>query len=58
MNEILENFCQKMAQSILDGDSNAAQELARQSIDAGYDPQHVITPGYMAGLNQVGEAFA
>lgn len=58
MTEILENLCQKMAQSILDGDSDAAQGLARQSIDDGYDPQHVITSGYMAGLNQVGEAFA
>ncbi len=58
MNDFLEELFQAMAQSILDGDTDAAKELAIQSIDDGYDPQQVISSGYMAGLNQVGEAFA
>jgi corrinoid protein of di/trimethylamine methyltransferase len=49
---------QKMAQSIIDGDSEVAEELAKQSIAAGVDPLAAITEGYVMGVNQVGEAFA
>ena len=49
---------QKMSQSILDGDSDAAAALALQAIAEGVDPQEMITGGFMPGLNQVGEAFA
>jgi len=49
---------QKMAQSILDGDSDAAVMLAKQSIGAGVDPLDAITKGFVMGVNQVGESFA
>ncbi len=49
---------QKMAQSIIDGDSEVAEELAKQSIAAGVDPLAAITEGYVIGVNQVGEAFS
>jgi corrinoid protein of di/trimethylamine methyltransferase len=49
---------QKMAQSIIDGDSDVAEDLAKQSIAAGVDPLKAITEGYVMGVNQVGEAFA
>ena len=49
---------QKMSQTILDGDAEAAAALAVEAIAAGLDPQQVIAEGYMPGLNQVGEAFA
>jgi corrinoid protein of di/trimethylamine methyltransferase len=49
---------QKMAQSIIDGDSEVAEELAKQSIAEGVDPLKAITDGYVIGVNQVGEAFS
>ncbi len=48
----------QMAQSIVDGDADAAVELARQSLGAGIDPLEAISLGFVAGINQVGEAFA
>jgi corrinoid protein of di/trimethylamine methyltransferase len=49
---------QKMAQSIVDGDSDVSAALARQAIEAGVDPLQAITQGFVMGVNQVGEAFA
>jgi corrinoid protein of di/trimethylamine methyltransferase len=49
---------QKMAQSILDGDSDTAIILAKQSIEAGVDPLDAISKGFVVGVNQVGESFA
>lgn len=48
----------KMAQSIIDGDSDLSVELANQAIAAGIDPLVAITDGYVIGVNTVGEAFA
>ena len=49
---------QKMAQSIIDGDSDVSVALATQAIVAGLDPLEAITQGFVMGVNQVGEAFA
>jgi corrinoid protein of di/trimethylamine methyltransferase len=49
---------QKMAQCILDGDSDAATALALAAIDTGMDPLDAITNGFVIGVNQVGENFA
>jgi corrinoid protein of di/trimethylamine methyltransferase len=49
---------QKMSQSILDGDSDAAVALAKQAIEAGVDPLDAISKGFVLGVNQVGENFA
>jgi corrinoid protein of di/trimethylamine methyltransferase len=49
---------QKMAQSVLDGDSDAASALAKEAVSAGIDPLEAITKGFVAGVNQVGESFA
>jgi len=53
-----EEIFQKMSQSILDGDSDAAVALAKQSIGAGIDPLEAIAKGFVMGINQVGENFA
>jgi corrinoid protein of di/trimethylamine methyltransferase len=53
-----EDLFQKMAQSILDGDSDIAITLARQAIEAGIDPLDAISKGFVVGVNQVGESFA
>jgi corrinoid protein of di/trimethylamine methyltransferase len=49
---------QKMAQSVLDGDSDVAVSLAMQAIAGGIDPLEAITKGFVAGVNKVGESFA
>ncbi len=49
---------QKMAQSVLDGDSDAASALAKEAVDAGIDPLEAISKGFVTGVNQVGESFA
>jgi corrinoid protein of di/trimethylamine methyltransferase len=49
---------QKMAQSIIDGDSDVSAELAKEAIAAGIDPLDAITKGFVIGVNQVGEAFS
>lgn len=49
---------QLMAQSIIDGDSEVAVELAKQAVAAGVDPLDAITKGFVMGVNQVGEAFS
>jgi dimethylamine corrinoid protein len=52
-----EELFKKMAASIIDGDSDEAVALARQSIGEGMDPLDAITKGYVVGVNTVGEAF-
>ncbi len=49
---------QKMAQSIVDGDADAAVTLANQAVASGMDPLDAITKGFVKGVNQVGEAFS
>jgi corrinoid protein of di/trimethylamine methyltransferase len=49
---------QKMAQSIIDGDSDVSVELANQAVAANIDPIQAITEGFVVGVNTVGEAFA
>ena len=53
-----EELFNAMAQSIIDGESDIAVELARKAIAAGIDPLEAITNGYVRGVNQVGESFA
>ena len=53
-----EELFEKMAQSIIDGDSDVSAELAQQSIAAGVDPLDAINKGFVIGVNTVGEAFA
>ena len=53
-----EELFQKMAQSVIDGDSDAATTLANAAISSGMDPLEAITKGFVVGVNQVGESFA
>jgi corrinoid protein of di/trimethylamine methyltransferase len=48
----------RMAQSIIDGDSEASISLAIEAINTGMDPLDAITKGFVIGVNQVGEAFS
>lgn len=53
-----EELFKKMAQSVIDGDSDQAVMLANQAISAGIDPLRAITDGFVQGVNQVGESFS
>jgi trimethylamine corrinoid protein len=53
-----EELFQKMAQSIVDGDSDAAVALAKQAVETGVDPLDAITKGFVIGVNTVGDAFS
>lgn len=53
-----EELLKAMSQSIIDGESEIAADLARQSIEAGMDPLQAITKGYVVGVNQVGDSFS
>lgn len=48
----------QMAQSIIDGDSEAAAQLAEQAVQAGMNPLEAITKGFVIGVNYIGEQFA
>ncbi len=52
-----EELFKKMSQSIIDGDSDAALELAKESISANINPLDAITKGFVVGVNTVGAAF-
>ncbi len=53
-----EQLFEAMAQAIIDGDDEAAENLANQAIEAGIDPLDAINQGFVIGVNQVGEAFS
>ena len=52
-----EELFKKMAQSIIDGDSDASTALAKESITVGIPPLQAITDGFVIGVNTVGDAF-
>lgn len=47
-----------MVESIIDGEDDAAVELAKQAIAEGINPLDAINKGFIVGVNQVGEAFS
>lgn len=46
-----------MRQSIIDGDTDQAEALARQALDRGIDPLAAINEGFVLGINYVGDQF-
>jgi corrinoid protein of di/trimethylamine methyltransferase len=47
----------QMAQTIIEGEVEEAEALARQSVAAGIDPLDAINRGFVTGLDVVGEEF-
>lgn len=47
-----------MRQSIIDGEPEQAEALARQSLEQGMDPLEAINLGFVPGVNYVGKQFA
>lgn len=52
-----EELFQTMAQSIIDGEVEEAERLARESIERGIEPLDAINKGFVLGLDEVGEQF-
>jgi len=52
-----EELYKQMAQSIIDGDSDAAVELAKKAIETKIHPLDAITKGFVLGVNHIGELF-
>jgi corrinoid protein of di/trimethylamine methyltransferase len=53
-----EEILGKLAQAVIDGEPEDAEELARQALDQGLDPLACIDEGLTVGINRVGELFA
>jgi len=53
-----EEFFSKLAQAVIDGEPEDAEELARQALDQGLDPLACINEGLTPGIDRVGELFA
>jgi corrinoid protein of di/trimethylamine methyltransferase len=49
---------EKLAQAVIDGESEDAVELAQQALDAGLDPLECINKGLSKGIDRVGVLFA
>jgi corrinoid protein of di/trimethylamine methyltransferase len=52
-----EELLKEMAQSIIDGDSDKAVELAKKSIEIQMHPLDAITKGFVVGVNYIGDQF-
>jgi corrinoid protein of di/trimethylamine methyltransferase len=48
----------KLAQAVIDGEPEDAEEFARQALDRGLDPLDCINRGLSPGIDRVGELFA
>lgn len=46
-----------MKQSVIDGDVDVAEELARRALAEGIDPLEAVNQGYLPGMQQVGIEF-
>jgi len=53
-----EKLFEEMAQSIIDGENEIAESLAKKSIEIGIDPLDAINKGFVLGVNHVGEEFS
>ena len=51
-----ELYAQAM-ESIVKGDANLAEEMARKGVGEGIDPIELINNGFIPGINKVGELF-
>ena len=53
-----EELFDKLAQAVIDGEPEEAEELAQQALDQGLDPLACINEGLTRGIDRVGELFA
>ena len=52
-----EELFKQMAQSIIDGEKEVAEELAKKAIEVSIPPLDAITKGFVVGVNYIGDLF-
>lgn len=52
-----EELFKEMAQSIIDGEKEVAEELAQKAVATGVPPLEAITKGFVVGVNYIGDQF-
>jgi len=52
------DMAKAMAQSIIDGEAEIAEKLAKQAVELGIDPLEAINKGFVLGINHVGDEFS
>jgi corrinoid protein of di/trimethylamine methyltransferase len=53
-----EELFKEMAQSVIDGEAEEAEDLAKKALEAGVDPLAAINEGYTVGMDVVGDLFS
>ena len=53
-----EEIFKQMAQSVINGEPEDAEALAKQAVAQGVDPLQAINEGFVQGVNYVGEQFS
>jgi corrinoid protein of di/trimethylamine methyltransferase len=53
-----EEIYEKLAQAVIEGEPEDAEELAKQALEQGTDPLACINEGLMKGIQEVGELFS
>jgi len=53
-----EEIYEKLAQAVIEGEPEEAEELAKQALAQGADPLACINEGLMKGIQEVGELFS
>ena len=53
-----EEIYEKLAQAVLEGEPEEAEELAKQALEQGVDPLACINQGLMKGIQEVGDLFS
>lgn len=53
-----EKLVKQAMQAVIDGDEEAAEEIARKVIEEGINPVEIINEGLTPGMTQVGDGFA
>jgi len=53
----MQAFLDGCAKSVLDGDADAAEKLAREALDKKYPPLDVIEKGFVKGIKEVGRLW-
>lgn len=53
-----EEMLQRLAQVVIDGESEDAEEIAKEALALGLDPLTCITEGLTKGIQEVGKLFA
>lgn len=53
-----EELFKRMAQSVIDGDVEAAAQVAQEVLDLGQDPLEAINKGFTVGMDEVGALYS